>query len=261
MFRLSSLRSFLVISCISIWYIGCGGSEEAVVEDEMVTDTGVTEETPQEETPAQTETPVEQPAQEQPVEQEGPTKEQLQSELDALKSENMQLKDENSTLQQTNKDLSTKVSDLEAANAALASAPKRHEPATIEKRPAMAGRSSSEEIQAYENAVGKAKNRNYHDAMGDMQALLNGGIKDDFADNCHYWLGECSYQLKEYSQAIQHFEMVQGYKYSEKKDDAQLMIAQSYERLGDKSKARAEYQKLVDMYPTSEYVKRAKTKL
>jgi tol-pal system protein YbgF len=262
MVRLTSLRFFVIISLLSIGLIGCGGSEEAMSEDEMVTDTGIAEETPQDQPKQDTTDQVvqEQAIQEQPV-QEGPTKEQLQSDLDALKSENMQLKDENSSLQQANKEFGTKISDLEAANAALASAPKKSEPVRVQKRQAIAGKSSAEEIRAYESAISTAKGRNYRNAMEELQTLLNSGIKDDYADNCHYWIGECNFQLKDYSQAIQHFQLVQGYKFSEKRDDAQLMIAQSYERLGDKQKAKAEYQKLLDMYPTSEYAKRAKAKL
>jgi TolA-binding protein len=266
MFRLSLIRLFLIVSLLSIALIGCGGSKDAVSEDELVTDTGVTEEKPAEQTPPQ-QAPVEEKkaeekaVQEKPVQQEGPTKEQLQNDLDAMKSENMQLKDENSALQQSKKDLTNKVSDLEAANAALSSSPKKTESVKVDRRPSSPGTSSAEEIRAYEGAVNLARNKNYREAMNGMQSLLNSGIKDDYADNCHYWLGECSYQMKDYSQAIQHFEHVQSYKFSEKKDDAQLMIAQSYERLGDKTKARAEYQKLVDMSPTSEYVKRAKSRL
>ncbi len=279
MVRRTSLHLFVLVVFLSIGMIGCGGSEEAVLEDELVTDIGVTEETeeelpleeeqtPQEEPvqqeePAQQEesTPQEQTPQEQPV-QEGPTKEQLQSELDALKTENLQLKDENSGLQQTNKDLTNKISDLEAANAALAANPKRSEPArVVERRPAIAGKSSPEEVRMYEGAVNMARNRNYRGAIDELQSLLSAGIKDDFADNSHYWIGECSFQLKDFSSAIQHFQQVLNYKYSEKRDDAQLMIAKSYERLGDKAKAREEYQKLIDLYPTSEYVKRARASL
>lgn len=278
MVRVSSLRLFIFAFLCTAVYIGCGGSEEAIVEDELVTDTGVTEEeTPPEEVPAEEETPAEetpaeeqpaeeqpaeeQPAIEQPAQQEGPSKEQLQSELDAIKTENMQLKDENSSLQQTTRDLTNKVSDLEAANAALASAPKRSEPARVTRRTSAAGSSSPEEIQAYEDAVAKTRSRNYNGAINDLQSLLSNGIKDDFADNCHYWIGESNFQMKQYAQAIQHFQQVQGYKYSEKNDDAQLMIARSYEMLGDRAKARSEYQRLVDMFPTSEYVRRARAKL
>ncbi len=267
MVRLTSLRVFILISLLSIGYIGCGGSEEAMSEDEMVTDTGIAEETPQEQATQDStnqsaqEQPInEQSTQEQPM-QEGPTKEQLQADLDAIKSENVQLKEENSSLHQSNKEFGTKISDLEAANAALASSPKRSEPIKIQKRVSIAGKSSSEEIRAYESAINTAKSRNYRNAMEELQTLLNAGIKDDYADNCHYWMGECNFQLKNYSQAIQHFQLVQGYKFSEKRDDAQLMIAQSYDRLGDKQKAKTEYQKLLDMYPTSEYAKRARAKL
>ncbi len=267
MVRLTSLRAFIVVFFLSIGFIGCGGSQGTVAEDEMVTDTGIAEETPQGQAqkdstsqPVQEQAAQEKPTKEQPA-QEGPTKEQLQADLDALKSENVQLKDENSSLHQSNKEFSTKISDLEAANAALASSPKKSEPVKIQKRHAIAGKSTPDEIRAYESAINTAKGKKYQEAIGELQTLLNTGIKDDYADNCHYWMGECSYQLKDYSQAIQHFQLVLGYKFSEKRDDAQLMIAQSYERLGDKQKARAEYQKLVDMYPTSEYVKRASAKL
>lgn len=275
MLRIASLRLLFIAAMVSALLIGCGGSEEAVVEDELVTDTGIAEETPAEETPATEETPADQPAteeqpaqqqeqpaaQEEPAAQEGPSKDQLQSELDAIKTENMQLKDENSALQQTNRDLTNKVSDLEAANAALASAPKKSEPAKVVRRAAAPGASSASEIQAYEGAVSLTKSRNYSGAISELQSLLNGGIKDDYADNCHYWIGESNFHLKNYSAAVQHFQQVQGYKFSEKKDDAQFMIGRSYELLGDRAKARAEFQKLVDMYPTSEYVKRARAKL
>jgi TolA-binding protein len=272
MVRVSSFRLFFIAALLSAAFIGCGGSGEAVAEDELVTDTGITEETPAEETPAQTETPAqeqpaqeqpaqEQPVQEQPAQQDEPSKDQLQSELDAMKTENMQLKDENAALQQTNRDLTNKVSDLEAANAALASAPKRTEPVKVVKRAAAPGTSSSEDVRAYEEAIAKTRSRNYRDAINELQALLNSGIKDDYADNCHYWLGESNFQLKEFAQAIQHFQHVQNYKFSEKKDDAQYMIARCYELLGDRTKGRSEYQKLVEMYPTSEFVKRARAKL
>ena len=49
-------------------------------------------------------------------------------------------------------------------------------------------------------------------------------------------------------------------KNSEKKADAQFMIAQTYERLGDKIKAKAAYEKVVKDYPMSKNVKRAKAR-
>lgn len=267
MIRVSFLRLFTAVAILSLVSLGCGGSEETVAEDEFLTDTGAMDEPMsdndqyQQEDPAE-DAPMEQDSTELPMPEpieEGPTAEQLQSELDAIKTENIQLREENSALQQTNKTLTNKVSDLEAANAAMAT--KKPEPVTIQQSASAPGVSSPEIIRAYEAAVNSSRNRNYREAMSQFQTLLNTGIKDDYADNCHYWLGECSFQLKDYSQAIQHFQHVDGYKFSEKKDDAQIMIARSYGLLGDRAKARAEYQKLIDLYPTSEYVGRARAKL
>lgn len=245
----------------------------------MVTDIGIDETTPTEEQPTE-EAPVEEQAvEEQPAEQqeqpaetqlpvteqaaqttEGPTPEQLQADLDALKTENIQLKEQLAASEQMNRDLNAKVSDLEAANIALKnSGPSR--PAHASARPAMAGKSSPEEIQAYENAVGKFNGKSYRDVVTEMQGLLNAGIKEDYADNCHYWTGLSYYQLKEYTTAIEHLNQVLNYRFSEKKDDAQIIIAQAYERLGDKEKALTEYKKLIDMYPTSEYVGRARARI
>lgn len=284
--RSAAQRSFLLLITLisfSFLYVGCGGSEEAMAEDEMVTDTGVTEETPTEEQPMEEEQAEEMPAEEQPAQEqlmeqqeaqpvetqptvteqpvqqpEGPTREQLQADLDALKTENIQLKEQLSTSEQLNRDLSTKVSDLEAANMALKNTESR-QPAT--GRPAIAGKSSAEEIRAYEQAVEKFNGKNYRDVISEMQTLLNTGIKDDYADNCHYWMGLSYYQLKEYSTAIDHLKPVLNYRFSEKKDDAQIIIAQAYAKLGDREKALTEYKKLIDMYPTSEYVGRARARL
>lgn len=276
--RSAAQRSFLLLIILisfSFLYVGCGGSEEAMAEDEMVTDIGVSEETPTEEQPME-----EQPAEEQPAEQqevqpaetqpevteqpaqqtEGPTREQMQADLDALKTENIQLKEQLATAEQLNRDLSTKVSDLEAANMALKkSESQRSTP--VHSRPAAAGKSSPEEIQAYENAVGKFNSKSYRDVISEMQTLLNTGIKDDYADNCHYWAGLSYYQLKDYSTAIDHLKQVLNYRFSEKKDDAQIIIAQAYDKMGDREKALAEYKKLIDMYPTSEYVGRARARI
>jgi TolA-binding protein len=262
--------AFLILFALSI--TGCGGSQPTI-EDEAVTDTGVEEqvegdttattEQPQDEQ-VQQEQPQEQPAQQnqQPKTEETQeyTSDELQQEIDTLKSENVQLQEKLSTTEKTNKQLATKISDLEAALAAAKAAKKETKP-VVESRPTAPGKTSAEDVRAYTSAVNLVKQRKYSDALSELQTLLNTSVKDDYADNCYYWMGECEFQMKNYRQAISHFEQVKNYKFSEKKDDAQLMIAQCYERLGDKEKATEEYKRLVTMYPTSEYVARAKSKI
>jgi TolA-binding protein len=264
---------YLIMISFSLLYVGCGGSDEAMSEDEMVTDIGYydegpgeeTEVAPEEGTEVQSETleePVQKPAPQTVEQTEGPSQDQLQSELDALKTENIQLKSQLSSSDQANRDLMAKVSDLEASMLALQQQKSEKPAATQEMvKPAAPGKSTPEEINAYKASVDKFNAKSYSDAISELQTLLNTGIKDDYADNCHYWIGLSYFQLKEFGTAIQHFQQVMNYRFSEKTDDAQMMIARSYERQGNKEQAFTEYQKLIDMYPTSEWVGRARARI
>jgi len=186
----------------------------------------------------------------------------LQSELDEMKTENIQLRNQLSAADQKNKDLAAKVSDLEAALQASQrqSAPPKAaavKPAT----PAAPGKSSADEVRMYTASVNKFNTKAYRDVISEMQTLLNTGIKDDYADNCHYWIGLSYFQLREHDAALEHFKQVMNYRYSEKRDDAQMMIARTYERMGNKEQSLMEYQRLIEMYPTSEYVGRARARV
>ncbi len=113
----------------------------------------------------------------------------------------------------------------------------------------------------YEQGLQLFRARQYQDAANQFQSVLDAGVAIDIQDNCHYWLGECAYALKSYQEAIDEFNQVFTFKISEKKDDAQMMVANSFFAMGNKAKAKEEYQKLIDKFPASPYVKRAKEKL
>lgn len=113
----------------------------------------------------------------------------------------------------------------------------------------------------YEQALQAFRMRNYEKAGTMLQGILSAGAPPDLQDNCHYWLGECAYAMKSYTDALEHFQTVFTFKVSEKKDDAQLMIANCYYAMGNRAKAKEEYQKLIDKYPASQYVNRAKERL
>ncbi len=272
-FRFLATSALFIVFTFAI--IGCGGSQPTV-EDEAVTDTGIEEQQNTDDTSAVAEYPQEdQVQQEQPAEQKTElatqpqteenqdyTAEELQQEIDALKTENVQLQGKLSNTEKSNKQLATKISDLEAALAA-AKAAKKETKLSVEptNRPIAVGKTSAEDVKVYTNTVSLVKQRKYSNAISEFQTLLNTSVKEDYADNCYYWMGESEFQMKNFQQAISYFEQVKNYRFSEKKDDAQLMIAQCYERMGNREKASEEYKKLVTMYPTSEYVARAKTKI
>jgi tol-pal system protein YbgF len=100
--------------------------------------------------------------------------------------------------------------------------------------------------------------KKYDDAIKIFQALLDGGIAEDQADNCHYWIGESYFGKKEYAEAVKHLDAVLAYKTSEKKGDAYFMLGRSYMLQGDKAKAKEMFEKVVKDYPTNNNVQKAK---
>lgn len=100
--------------------------------------------------------------------------------------------------------------------------------------------------------------RRYREALQKFEALLEMNAKHSLSDNCQYWIGECYYGLGQYRQAILAFERVFFFAQSNKDDAAQLKLGLCYMRLDDKEMARRELQKLVDNYPTSEFISTAK---
>lgn len=175
----------------------------------------------------------------------------LEYRIDSLMNENRRSKQQIEALATENRSLTARAAELEMKlDEALAAPPPPPEPEPITNM-----------NSAYLSALAQYRQRDFAGAKEKFEALLAGGIGDKLADNCHYWIGECSYGMGRYSDAIQHFEMVRGYRYSEKKDDAQLMIGNSYSAMGNKSAARDAYNKLISSYPASPYVKKAEEKL
>lgn len=204
---------------------------------------------------------------------------EYEKQMEEMRTENTTLRQRMFKLEQDNKNLEARLSDSEAkliderdradkASEALKAAltkpaqpmkETRSEAAKeTRKEPAKEAPSSAGAMAGYDEALSAVKARKYDDAIAKFEALLSGGIGDDWADNCHYWIGESQYAKKQYQEAIKHFEMVMNYQKSEKFGDAHYMTAQCYERMGDKAKAKEHYERVVKDYPTSTKVKIAK---
>ena len=171
----------------------------------------------------------------------GPTAEQKK--IDSLEADNINLKQKIVKLEQDAGSLNARIADIEAklkAELEKAAAVPKPPPAT------------------YEGAMKAFGEKKYDDAIQMFETLLTGGIAEDQADNCHYWIGESFFGKKQFKDAMKHFEMVFQYKGSEKKADAQYMLARCFEATGDKVKAKEAYEKVTKDYPTSDKVKKAK---
>ena len=115
--------------------------------------------------------------------------------------------------------------------------------------------------QPYEKGVELFQEKKYAEAASAFQSILDGNPTGTIVGNSHYWLGECEFGQKKYQVAITQFEKVLTYAGSEKGDDAQIMIANSYAAMGDKVKAIEGYKKLIDTFPSSPFVRTAKVKM
>lgn len=177
--------------------------------------------------------------------------EAMQKEMADLKAENVSLKEQTTKLQQESgaataraAELETQLADIRAKLAAVPPKPKFTDPRA-----------------EYENAVHLFRTKTYAEAQERLSNVLATNIPMTLQDNCHYWLGECAYAQKDFTGAIEHFQRVFTFTQSEKKDDAQIMIANSYFAMGDKTRAKAEYKKFLERFPASPYAKRAKERL
>jgi TolA-binding protein len=172
----------------------------------------------------------------------------LQKRSDALATENGKLKGRVSELEKSLNNSNARVIDLE----------KQIEEVRVEldKAKAKGGKGNLE--GAYRDALQKFMDRRYEEAIASFESLLADGMPDPLNDNCHYWIGESLFGLQRYKEAVARFDEVLEFRWSNKKDDSQVMIARCFAKMGDKARARAEYQKLVDTYPASPYLDLAK---
>jgi tol-pal system protein YbgF len=170
-----------------------------------------------------------------------------QIKIDSLEIVNVNLKQKLIKLEQDNNTLNARLTDLEAKLKA-----------EIEKAIPPTPPPTAPLTTTYEAGQKEFAKKNYDDAIKIFQALLDGGIAEDQADNCHYWIGESYFGKKQYAEAVKHLEASLQYKTSEKKGDAYFMLGRSYLLRGDKAKAKEMFEKVVKEYPTNNNVQKAK---
>lgn len=121
--------------------------------------------------------------------------------------------------------------------------------------------SAGEYEQRYQEGLSMFHSREYQAAIDMFEALLASSSSHNLSDNAQYWIGESHYAQGKYKSAVIDFEKVFTFPQSNKNPDAQFKLGLCYMRLGQSDKAREEFQRLLDVYPESEYVSRAKQHL
>jgi TolA-binding protein len=122
-------------------------------------------------------------------------------------------------------------------------------------------RASASLRDEYTEGISLFQQKQYEDALTTFSGLLDKGIDIDLADNCEYWIGECSYAKREYREAIKAFQKVLTIESSNKIIDAYFMMGKSYELIRDPVKARWAYEELSLLYPDNPHGRIVKSRL
>ncbi len=110
----------------------------------------------------------------------------------------------------------------------------------------------------YEEALNLFYNHRYQDAVDKFQALMAKYPNHALVSNCEYWIGECFFQTGNFTRALVSFDRVLAAEQSLKKDDALLMIGRSYIELGQNDKAGDALTRLLNEFPDSEHLQKAR---
>jgi tol-pal system protein YbgF len=116
--------------------------------------------------------------------------------------------------------------------------------------------------ELYSQAYADYARGNYDLAMQGFAEYLRAYPGTDFSDNAQYWIGECLYGKKLYTEAIDAWNtLLKDFPSSDKLPDARVKKGMALERLGRRSQALVEYRFVVDRYPTSQAARIARERL
>ena len=100
------------------------------------------------------------------------------------------------------------------------------------------------------------------DAETAFQRFLQAHADTDLADNALYWIGESRFARSDLRGALAAFdEAVERFPEGNKVPDALLKAGDCLERLGDRERARANYERILQRFPASAASERARERL
>jgi tol-pal system protein YbgF len=116
--------------------------------------------------------------------------------------------------------------------------------------------------ELYSQAYADFARGNYDLALQGFGEYLRAYPGTDFSDNAQYWIGECQYGKKLYTEAIDAWNvLLKDYPTSDKLPDARVKKGMALERLGRRGQALVEYRFVVDRFPTSQAARIARERL
>ena len=120
----------------------------------------------------------------------------------------------------------------------------------------------ADEQISYMAAYELVKNKRYDSAISAMQTFAQKYPQGGYTANAEYWLGELYLTKKEYSKAIEHFEIVMHQFPSSSKSAASMLKAgYAHTETGNNNQAKKYFQQVVKTWPDTATAKLAQSKL
>lgn len=119
-----------------------------------------------------------------------------------------------------------------------------------------------ESNRIYDDALNGFRSGEFAEAREFFEQFVAYTPRDPRIPRAYYWIGECSYELQNYRDAIASYrQLINEYPESRKAADAMFKIGASYEALLDHRGARKAFEKLVKTHPDSAYAELARARL
>ena len=116
--------------------------------------------------------------------------------------------------------------------------------------------------KAYKTAYDQFTKGNVEGAKAGFKRFLEGYPKSKYAENAHYWLGECYFAEKKYEEAILEFdEVIKKYPKGNKVPDALFRQGMAFLEMKDTINAKLILREVVKRFPRSDQANRARKEL
>lgn len=116
--------------------------------------------------------------------------------------------------------------------------------------------------EAYQKAYDQFTKGDIEGAKKGFQKFLDVYPKSKFAENAHYWLGECYFAEKKFEEAILEFdEVIKKYPKGNKVPDALYRQGIAFLEMDDTVNAKLILKEVIKRYPKSDQANRARKKL
>jgi tol-pal system protein YbgF len=120
----------------------------------------------------------------------------------------------------------------------------------------------SGEVSMYDHALALYRQEKYAAAMAGFKSFLEQYPNSDRADNANFWIGESYMSLKKFEQAILAYQkVIKDFPTGNKVPNAMLRQAVAFLEIKDKTSARLLLKKIIEKYPGTNEAELAKKRL